>query len=75
MATLLAPFLAMLAVAAVPSAGADATVETLLRTLGIDVPLGSLSAPPFELPDLQGRSTSLEASRGQVVMLYFWTTY
>jgi len=46
-----------------------------MRALAIDVPAVELKAPAFELPDVQGRRTPLEASRGRVVMLYFWTTY
>jgi cytochrome oxidase Cu insertion factor (SCO1/SenC/PrrC family) len=32
-------------------------------------------APPFALPDLQGRTHRLEDLRGKVVMLFFWATW
>ena len=32
-------------------------------------------APPFALPDLDGRTARLEDYRGKVLLLFFWTTY
>jgi cytochrome oxidase Cu insertion factor (SCO1/SenC/PrrC family) len=32
-------------------------------------------APPFSLPDLNGRTTTLADLRGKVVMLFFWATW
>jgi len=32
-------------------------------------------APPFKLPDLNGRQVSLEQYKGKVVMLDFWATW
>jgi cytochrome oxidase Cu insertion factor (SCO1/SenC/PrrC family) len=32
-------------------------------------------APPFALPDLDGRTARLEEYRGKVLLLFFWTTY
>ena len=47
----------------------------LLRGLGLDVPRDALVAPPFALPDVRGMPVALDAWRGRVVVLYFWTTY
>lgn len=33
------------------------------------------SAPPFSLPDLDGRTQSLADLRGKLVMLFFWATW
>ena len=32
-------------------------------------------APAFSLPDLDGRSVTLESLRGKVVFLFFWATW
>lgn len=40
----------------------------MTSTLALDHP-----APPFALPDLDGRPWSLETLRGKVVVLYFWS--
>lgn len=32
-------------------------------------------APAFALPDLDGRTVTLESLRGKVVFLFFWTTW
>jgi len=32
-------------------------------------------APPFALPDLDGKSTRLEDFRGKVLLLFYWATW
>jgi cytochrome oxidase Cu insertion factor (SCO1/SenC/PrrC family) len=32
-------------------------------------------APAFSLPDLEGKTQTLESLRGKVVMLFFWATW
>lgn len=32
-------------------------------------------APAFSLPDLEGRTQTLESLRGKVVLLFFWATW
>ena len=32
-------------------------------------------APAFSLPDLDGKTQTLESLRGKVVMLFFWATW
>ena len=36
---------------------------------------GKVAAPAFSLPDLQGRSVSLENLRDKGVILYFWASW
>ena len=33
------------------------------------------ATPAFSLPDLTGRTQTLESMRGKVVLLFFWTTW
>jgi cytochrome oxidase Cu insertion factor (SCO1/SenC/PrrC family) len=33
------------------------------------------AAPAFALPDLDGRTQTLESLRGKIVLLFFWTTW
>ena len=33
------------------------------------------AAPEFALPDLTGKTITLAASRGKVVLLFFWATW
>jgi cytochrome oxidase Cu insertion factor (SCO1/SenC/PrrC family) len=54
-----------------PAAGAPDVWEAA----GIAKARERLEAPGFTLPDLQGHSVRLEALRGRVVLLYFWTTW
>jgi len=44
-------------------------------SLGIQAYDPPKPAPPFSLPDLDGRTTTLAELRGKVVMLFFWTTW
>jgi cytochrome oxidase Cu insertion factor (SCO1/SenC/PrrC family) len=32
-------------------------------------------APPFSLPDLEGKPQTLDSLRGKVVLLFFWATW
>lgn len=32
-------------------------------------------APPFALPDLEGRVRTLEEFRGRILVLFFWATW
>jgi cytochrome oxidase Cu insertion factor (SCO1/SenC/PrrC family) len=32
-------------------------------------------APAFSLPDLEGKTQTLESLRGKVVLLFFWATW
>jgi cytochrome oxidase Cu insertion factor (SCO1/SenC/PrrC family) len=69
--------LAALAVLLVPVSGlaAQHDVTSLLDALGIAIPARPFIAPPFSLPDLGGAAVRLADYQGQVVMLYFWTTW
>jgi cytochrome oxidase Cu insertion factor (SCO1/SenC/PrrC family) len=33
------------------------------------------AAPAFALPDLDGRTQTLESLRGKIALLFFWTTW
>lgn len=58
----------------VASAASGASVDSL-SILGIQQFSREIPAPPFSLPDLNGRTVSLSDYRGKVVMLYFWVTW
>ncbi|MBI4611455.1 MAG: redoxin domain-containing protein [Candidatus Rokubacteria bacterium] len=49
--------------------------EPDFAALGIQRYAPPKPAPPFALPDLNGRTVRLEDLRGKVVLLYFWTTW
>ena len=61
---------ALAAAPPVPGAAADPW-----DALAVAKPTARVEAPGFTLPDLAGRSVSLEAFRGRVVLLYFWATW
>ena len=42
---------------------------------GFDIPRHRVTAPEFSLPDITGRTDSLEHYRGKVVLLNFWATW
>lgn len=65
--------LAALAVALLATAGLGA--EPDFAALGVQRYDPPKPAPPFALPDLNGRTVRLEDLRGSVVLLYFWTTW
>ena len=67
---ILALALGALAAAPVPGAAADPW-----EALAVAKPTARVEAPGFTLPDLAGRSVTLEALRGRVVLLYFWATW
>jgi len=46
-----------------------------LAEAGISVPPTPFLAPPFSMADLAGGTVELPRLRGQVVLLYFWTTW
>ncbi len=46
-----------------------------LSAAGIQEFKGKKAAPDFILKDLQDRPIRLDAFKGKVVMLYFWTTW
>ncbi len=48
--------------------------ETAEKT-GITVPKTRLPAPEFTLPDLSGKSVSLQQFQGKVILLNFWATW
>jgi cytochrome oxidase Cu insertion factor (SCO1/SenC/PrrC family) len=54
---------------------ADEETRRLLQALWVDTPARPMLAPPFALPDLNGASIGLADLKGQIVMLYFWTTW
>jgi cytochrome oxidase Cu insertion factor (SCO1/SenC/PrrC family) len=43
-----------------------------MRVLSYDPPK---PAPAFSLPDLEGKTRTLEDFRGKVLMLFFWATW
>ncbi len=58
-------------VAREPAAAAEPDFESL----AIQPYTPPKPAPPFALPDLQGRMVRLEDFRGKVVLLFFWATW
>lgn len=50
-------------------------LQQSVTALGLTKIPGERAAPAFHLLDLEGRTVSLHDYQGQVVMLYFWTTW
>jgi AhpC/TSA family len=46
-----------------------------MKALGLTAAPVEFAVPELLLPDLQGTLVNLQDYRGQVVMLYFWTTW
>jgi cytochrome c biogenesis protein CcmG/thiol:disulfide interchange protein DsbE len=63
----------LIALASITSAPA-ATLDDLLFDLQF-VPLDGQPAPPFTLSTLDGTDVSLAQLKGNVVLLYFWTSW
>jgi cytochrome oxidase Cu insertion factor (SCO1/SenC/PrrC family) len=65
-------FLFLLLVATAPSVnGADGYLEQM-KVSKINE---NIDAPPFILPDLEGRKRSLREFKGKFVVLNFWATW
>jgi cytochrome oxidase Cu insertion factor (SCO1/SenC/PrrC family) len=62
---------AALALAVTTSAGA----EPDFAGLGLTAYQPPKEAPAFSLPDLDGRTRTLEQQRGKVLLLFFWATW
>jgi hypothetical protein len=52
-----------------------AELQESMTALGLTAVPGEVGAPELRLPDVQGTLVNLQAYRGKVVMLYFWTTW
>jgi cytochrome oxidase Cu insertion factor (SCO1/SenC/PrrC family) len=73
---------AAIAAAVATAAGAQAqapvapsTDDALWRAVGASRLSAVVEAPPFALKDLAGKVVDLKELRGQVVLVYFWTTW
>jgi hypothetical protein len=52
-----------------------ASLQESMTALGHTAVPVEFAAPELRLPDVQGLPVNLQEYRGQVVMLYFWTTW
>jgi cytochrome oxidase Cu insertion factor (SCO1/SenC/PrrC family) len=69
----IAPAALAVALLAAAGAGADAAPDfAALQAQPYDPPK---PAPLFTLPDLEGKTVSLESLRGKLVLLFFWATW
>jgi len=57
------------------TAAAVATAAPNWESLAIQPYEPPKAAPAFSLPGLDGTTQTLEALRGKVVLLFFWTTW
>ena len=55
--------------------GSTARGEDEVACSMLDAEQLETGAPPFELPDMQGKKQTLAALRGKVVLLHFWATW
>lgn len=55
--------------------GSVAASEDPFKAAGFIQFFEQIQAPPFRAEDLDGREVKLEAFRGKIVMLFFWTTW
>jgi len=65
-------FLFLLLVATTPSVNG---AEGYLEQMGVFGINENIDAPPFILPDLEGRKRSLREFKGKFIMLNFWATW
>lgn len=49
--------------------------EDLMAAAGVTKFKEGISAPPFTIEDVAGRSVKLEDFRGKIVLLNFWATW
>jgi hypothetical protein len=70
---LLTAVVTLLVCCGAPAWAAD--TPELWEAVELDRPTRPIDAPRFALPDLDGRRSELDAFRGRVVLLYFWTTW
>jgi cytochrome oxidase Cu insertion factor (SCO1/SenC/PrrC family) len=49
--------------------------EDLMAAAGVTKFEEGISAPPFTIDDVAGRSVKLEDFRGKIVLLNFWATW
>ena len=52
-----------------------ASLQESMTALGLTAIPVEFAAPELRLADVQGTLVNLQAYRGKVVMLYFWTTW
>ena len=53
----------------------DPAISALIKEMHMAETLTKIKAPLFTLPDLDGKTVSLEQYRGEIVFLGFWTTW
>jgi len=73
MSRILAAVVALLLGSGAPARAAD--TPALWEAADVSRVIRPFDAPRFTLPDLEGQRSGLDAFRGRVVLLYFWTTW